>query len=39
MNKQKQIAKPLSSKVKIPSHQRRPVKRMALFHRKGSRNS
>ncbi len=39
MNKQKQITKPLPPKVNITSNQRRPVKRMALFHRKGSRNS
>lgn len=39
MNKQKQIVKPLQPKVKISSYQRRPIKRMALFHRKGSRNS
>lgn len=39
MNKQKQFVKPLPPKEKILPHQRRPVKRAALFHRKGSRNS
>ncbi len=38
MNKQKQIVK-LLPKNKILPQLRRPVKRAALFHRKGSRNS
>jgi hypothetical protein len=39
MNQQKQIVKPLPPKEKISLHLRRPLKRAALFHRKGSRNS
>ena len=38
MNKQKQIVKPLLPKEKILPHQRRPIKRAVLFHRKGNRN-
>ncbi len=39
MKQKKQIVKPLPPKEKALPHQRRPLKRAALFHRKGNRNS
>lgn len=39
MDRKKQAVKPLPPKEKILPHLRRPIKRAALFHRKGSRNS
>lgn len=39
MNQKKQVVKPLSPKEKALPQQRRPIKRAALFHRNGSRNS
>jgi hypothetical protein len=39
MNQQKQIVKPMLPKKKLLPYLRRPIKRAALFHRKGSRNS